>query len=629
MCGFVGVYGPSAANLQARLLDSLACLQHRGPDSQGRYQSPNGHCLLGHVRLAIVDTGEAANQPMMMDGRVLAYNGEIYNHMRFRRPERPYRSHSDTETLLTCLIEQGTACLSGMTGMYAGAFYDEATDGLLLFRDPLAIKPLYIYQLPDSTYIFASEIKGILALVPDLPRSIDLNALESYLLFENYPQGGSLFQGIALLEPGTCLELTMRNAAQVQVGRQRIPLPAPDAPAPRVERGLVADLATRIADSVHEHLMSDVPLGVYLSGGIDSSLVAAMAAREMGGLVGFTGYFTESGREGAYYDERPLARLVARQSGIDLQEVPISPQDFIDTFDFMIDSLGEPRMGMGAFSQYVVAREAGRHRKVILAGHGGDELFGGYPLFKAFWLLEQGFSREALASLLSFRGKEMPWLANLVAGYWRNGKLAFAPTLYRCRNPLLPADEHPAFFTKHPQEAIEALGRYYSDTYLPGLLSVEDRISMAHSLETRVPLWSQPLIAYASQIPVRTKLKNGQLKALLKEVAKPYLPAPLLSAPKRGFPTPLRLWFRDSLYDFARERLLRDGPVQALAGRKTIERLLESHRHCPLPFALDERRAHCIWILLCLESWMRQYRMDFGPVGLKASQSHTPVLSHA
>lgn len=622
MCGLIGAYGPSAHTLKSAMADALARIQHRGPDAQGVYLSEDGACLLGHVRLSIVDLSEGANQPFHTERSVLVYNGEIYNHAELRSNSIPYNTHSDTETLIRFLETQSVPELSPLTGMFAGAFYEKQTRQLLLFRDALGIKPLYTHRLADGTLVFASEIKALFAL---LQRSavINLSVLESYLLFENYPQGASLFADIQLLKPGTCLRVNRDAQGQVRVQTEMLSLPLSEAVPPLDTTRLIPELRHRLKQSVQSHLMSDVPLGVYLSGGIDSALVASLAARETQDLMAFTGYFSGNAIQDPYYDERPLSRLVAKRANIPLHEVPITPQDFMAHFDLVIYALDEPRMGMGAFSQYMVAKEAGKHRKVILAGHGGDELFAGYPLFKAFWLLEAGLSLKSLNVLRSMKGKEWPWLANLIMGYGRTGALDFAPRLYPMDSPRLPKQAHPDFYTKaSSKEGLKALHAYYQATYLPGLLAVEDKISMAHSLETRVPLWTQPLIAWASAIPVQTKLRGGQLKALLKDAASFWLPPELLNAPKRGFPTPLRLWFRDSLMAFAWERLCeQDIPLHTLVSRAEMRKLLESHQRQPLPFALDERRAHRIWMLLCLESWMRQYRVDFPG----ASQEAAPL----
>lgn len=616
MCGFVGVFGPSAERLKTLFPEALSRLAHRGPNAEGAYTSPESLCLLGHRRLSIVDLSDSANQPWIRQGRALVYNGEIYNHLALRQSHLPagqtYAGHSDTESLFHLLSQHSAErLLPELVGMFAGAFYDEERRQLLLFRDSLGIKPLYLLELADSTLIFASELRAILALTPDLPRRADTESLFQYLMFENWPQGRSLFSGIRLVEPGTFILAEQAVDGRCQTCWQRFMAKTPEA---ALSDGLhlPAQVLETIEQSVQAHLMSDVPLGSYLSGGIDSSLVTMLASRSVSGLVGFTGYFQT---KEDWYDERPLSRLVAQKANIPLVEVEITPQHFSAHFDQLISVLEEPRMGMGSFSQFVVAQEAARHRKVILAGHGGDELFAGYPLFKAFWLLQTFPSGQALGSLFRLKAKEWPWLVDALLGRLRTGQFRFAPQLYAdLAWQVMGKDMEPdlsAFQKPQTDVPLTLLNQYYLDTYLPGLLVVEDKVSMAHSLETRIPLWSQSLYQQMQTIPIGAKLYQGLLKGLLKQACRGLLPDELLNAPKRGFPTPLRHWFRDELREEVEQRLL-DGnsTLYHLIARDKIAKLLREHRTMPLPFALDERRAHRIWMLLCLESWSRQFQVE-------------------
>ncbi|MGE0201795.1 MAG: asparagine synthase (glutamine-hydrolyzing) [Candidatus Melainabacteria bacterium] len=614
MCGLVGAFGPSAGELATRLSSALTAMRHRGPDAGGEYRAPDGLCILGHRRLAIVDLSDQAAQPMRCDSQWLVYNGEIYNHsaLRATMPETTWVSHSDTETLSRLLAQgEAGAVLASLNGMFAGARYDETTQTLTLFRDGLGIKPLYLAQLPDTTLIFASEIRTLLALAPQWQRRVNGAVLAQYLMFENWPQGESLFENIRLLPPGACMMARMAGS-QVQTGEHRFVRETAN-PVIQTDVGWedrVAFARHQLESSVTSHLMSDVPLGAYLSGGIDSGLVSTLAARHQADILGFTGYFEGDDH---WYDERPFTRQVASRAGIPLVEVPVRASDWRNSFDDVIHTLEEPRMGMGTFSQFVVAREAARQRKVILAGHGGDELFGGYPLFKAFWWLQQFPAARSWRVLTRFSVREFPWLVDMVMQVMRTGELRFAPNLFGKLAATLPTAMQKipeAFVQARQRSPLAQLNRYYVDTYLPGLLMVEDKISMRHSLETRVPLWSQELVRQIAPLPVEDKLRGGELKAMLKAVARNILPAPVLSAPKRGFPTPLRHWFRGDLRDAVRERLLSHGSaIHSLMPQAAIEKLLKHHDGQPLPFALDERRAHRIWMLLCLESWSRQYRV--------------------
>ena len=513
MCGFVGVFGPAARALREKLDAAADAIRHRGPDARGRYDAPDGACALGHCRLSILDLSEAANQPMRDGDAVLVYNGEIYNHEELRSEQAndaPFLTRSDTETLLRLWRRRGREGLASCVGMYAGALYRETEHALWLFRDPLGIKPLYYARLPDSTLIFASEIKGLLALCPDLPRIGARTALHTYLAFENYPPGVSLFEGLHLLPPGGAWQFELTPEGRVKDGdRFQVPLPRADpAEIPRDREALHREVRRRITQSVSRHLLSDVPVGLYLSGGIDSSVVAACAAESSPGMQAFTGYF-RTGDD--YYDERPLARAVAERWHFPLRELEIGPARLAEDLDPLMYALEEPRMGMGSFSQFVVAREAARERKVILAGHGGDELFGGYPMFKACRLLEAGLlSGEGLRLLCQARGKEWPWIVYQLLHKFRRGQVGFAPRL------LPQAKEVPdgGLFEAETAHPLQALAAYYVAVYLPGLLMVEDKISMAHSLETRLPLWSQPLVPWALAFPPADRMPGGRLKGL-------------------------------------------------------------------------------------------------------------------
>ena len=603
MCGFLGAFGPHAPNYKERIEDTIQTISYRGPDGEGLYVSSDGNCVLGHVRLAILDLSEAAAQPMCKHSSALVYNGEIYNHQ-FFRPQLEkkgwiFSSSSDTETLIAGLRLNGHSIIKSLNGMFAAAWYDERSKNLLIFRDCLGIKPLFFATLSDSTVLFSSEIKAIFSVAKDLSRDLDEDVLRCYLTFENYPQQYSLFKKVESLQPGESRIFSLESKSFVQTiesSHQKGLLKLDT-------HELIHLTRQKIENSVRQHLLSDVPMGVYLSGGLDSSLVACMAARHAGGLTSFTGFFDD---KDSYYDERPYSRMVAKQIGIEFNEVKITANDFINHFDKLIDHLGQPRMGMGSFSQYMVARIAGKNRKVFLSGHGGDELFAGYPIFKAALLIQNGWLSARFWQVIRHLSyNQIPWVLYMTLKRIKEKKTPLAPALFTKSSSTLENNFHST--STSPLNDLQA---YYQSIYLPGLLLVEDALSMAHSLETRVPLWSSDLINWANRIEMAEKLPKGQLKGLLREVAKGIVPKALLSAPKRGFPTPLRKWFRKELLEYVTDRLLYSSSVlDMIIPRVEREKLIYSHVKRPLPFALDERRAHRIWILLCIESWTRQYKV--------------------
>ncbi len=609
MCGVVGVFGPSAAQISKKMLQAIKVIQHRGPDGQGVAQSLRGDLIFGHVRLSILDLSGAAAQPMRDQDSILTFNGEIYNHRKLRQGliAKPFSSTSDTETLLRGLVQQGPKFLNHLQGMFAGGFYDVKSDSVLLFRDSMGLKPLHYLTLKDSTVLFSSEIKALLQL-SEQHTTCNLATLQSYLRFENYAADSSLFDGIQMLLPGQLLHFSKNNDGVWNKTESRISYqPVVENQNSKSQR--IADrIADRIETSVAEHLLSDVDVGVYLSGGIDSSLVAAFAAKHSRKLAAYTGYFDTAD---PYFDERCLARQVAQKLNLKLNEVLITPQNFEDQFDSLIWHLDEPRMGMGSFSQFMVAKEFSKSFKVALSGHGGDELFGGYAIHKAAQVIDKGlFSMKAWGQAIQFSPKEFPWLAYLVQQKTFRKSISFAPEIFK-------VDQHtqiPAFHFDRKAALLSSAEDYYRTTYIPGLLVVEDKVSMAHGLETRTPLWSQEIFRWASEIPWSSKLEKGTPKFLLRQVAKELLPGSLLTAAKRGFPTPLRHWFRGPLAPFVQSRLLNSQSYFSLYagelfGKNYIENLIQDHQKRSLPFVWDEKRAHRIWIFLCLESWFRQYRV--------------------
>jgi asparagine synthase (glutamine-hydrolysing) len=597
MCGLSGVFSFDTFD-EAKLKHSISRISHRGPDAIGTYISKDHRLALAHARLSILDTSTAANQPMSSGHAVIAFNGEIYNHLELRKNiQTEWVTSSDTETILKGYLSCGKSIFAKLDGMFAGAIYDELSNELIIFRDRLGVKNLY-FCLEKKSISFSSEIKSLLALINNKP-DVDLGIVQAYLKFENFPQGESFFKGIKNLLPGEIKIINLNNRLEIRTDFIELSSETNQQSGNLVETGRLI-----IEKSVKSHLLSDVPVGVYLSGGIDSSLVASIAAKKIKNIEGFTGYFET---KDSFYDERKNARLVADNAGIKLHEVKITPQDFLDNFDTLIWHLDEPRMGMGAFSQFMVAKKAAKSHKVILAGHGGDELFSGYFMFKAFWIYtNSGFNSTFFKALRQVKPKEWIWIFFLLFKRLIEKKFYFAPQIFNSSYD----DSQNTFTTSDKRKLMDNLNHYYKNVYIPGLLVVEDKISMAHSLETRVPLWSSELLQWASSLPIEIKLAGGELKHLLRDIAKTYLPRELFLSEKKGFPTPLRFWFRQELKDFIRQRLCQPNKFldQIISKEKRIS-LVERHISKELPYAFDEKRAHQIWMLLCLESWSRQFEI--------------------
>ena len=627
MCGIVGAFGPSVQSLKPRSPLVVSILSHRGPDGEGVWFSSDDYCFLGHRRLAILDSSPLASQPMVDDDAALSYNGEIYNHEFLRNKyfsDQPiaFKTHSDSETLF-CLLKSTPRkeALRQLEGMFAGAYYEKKEKTLFLFRDSLGIKPLYWYSMEDGTILFSSEIKGILSFFPSNNSFVDQETLETYLTFENWPQGKSLFSGIRILLPGEGLLFSLDANKQVLQEVEKWDS-SYEKPKKEINKklshvkdydGWIRYVRTAIEETVQSHLLSDVPLSAYLSGGLDSGTVVGIASQYHKDLLAFTGYYDVKDK---WYDERILARKTAQCFQVQQIEVPITSDDFISSFDKFIQILEEPRMGMGAFSQMIVAKKASDFRRVILAGHGGDELFLGYPLFKVCMAFCQFPKFSSLKILASLNQKEWPWCVNFLFEKFA-GKLYLAPRLwanfpFERKNEKDAKKTYDAFLASKFSNSFEALEAYYINTYLPGLLLVEDKISMAFSLETRTPLWSSPFLKKIQDIPPEIRMSHGRLKGLFKDAVSYWLPSQVINAPKRGFPTPFRYWFRRELREEIERRLLKEGEaLDTLISKEERAKLLKSHFYKKLPFALDEKRAHRIWMLLCLESWARQFNIQW------------------
>lgn len=623
MCGICGSVSPRDATADVRLM--LPRLVHRGPDDEGLWSMHN--VALGHRRLSIVDLSSAGHQPMIdADGQLAAVvNGEIYNYPELRSELEHigavFRSNSDSEIVLHTYKTYGSAGFAKFNGMFAFALYDVAQRRLLLVRDRIGIKPVYYWHDPSvGRFLFASEIKAILAAAGRARWPIDPEGLGHYLSFENMLGDRTLFSGIHCLPPASRLELDAGGLRVETYWRPSIgngAITFPDA---------VEHFSDKFGAAVGRHLMGDVPIASYMSSGFDSTLVASEAARKSANPPhAYTGTFAEGG----WYDETSSARLVASHIGAPMTEVVIGADDFAAELDNVVRALDEPRMGTGAFSQYMVAKSAAQSFKVILTGHGGDELFSGYPVFKNAALADARNLHKLFTAAASIKPAEVPHLAYFIARrFTPGGAPGELPLLFSSRQigVALQNQARAAVFgtnsyspieniSDSAQSAYERVLLTYLKVYLPGLLVVEDKISMAHSLESRTPFLDNEILDLSLSLSPDVKLTGGALKAIIKAKARDQLPAALFSLPKRGFPTPLSRWLRGTLADWLRQRLT--GPDSRLNKiflpefvASEVEHYIGSWRRGIRP--LDEIQTHRMWMLLCLESWLRQTEDLYG-----------------
>ena len=597
-------------------------IAHRGPDGHGLWERERGGVAFGHRRLSIIDltTGE---QPMTDgDGAWVTYNGEIYNYVEVREVlgERGFRTTSDTEVLLRAYRRWGVDCLAQLRGMFAFALWDESEQTLFCARDRFGIKPLYYAQV-DGMLVLASEAKALLPFLPSI--ETDPEGLQDYLTFQFVLHGKTLFRGVQELLPGHYLvvrdgQVTVRRYWEVQY--------EPDFD--HTERYFSDRLDELVQDSVRLHLRADVPVGSYVSGGLDSSIVAGLAAGQAGyAFQGFTGRFDV----GPEFDESRYARDLAAESEFELLEVTITPEDVRTILPDLIYHLDFPVAGPGSIPQYMVSKLAAQHVKVVLGGQGGDEIFGGYARYLIAYFEQcikaaiEGTARdgnfvvtyESIIPSLSTLREYKP----LLREFWREGLFEDldrryyrlvdrAPQLAGAIDPGVFGDESP-FERFHrifradnvrKESYFDSMTHFDFKTLLPALLQIEDRVSMAHGLESRVPFVDHAVVDFAATMPADVKFKNGQLKHVLRQSLDRVLPRSIAErTDKMGFPVPLRQWVGPGgpLRDFA-------GDVLGSAAARSRPYLAEGFDPVSL-IDSDTAYGRSLWGLLSLELWQARF----------------------
>jgi asparagine synthase (glutamine-hydrolysing) len=588
MCGIAGIFNYSSSPsderaVAARMRDALV---HRGPDDCGLYQSGDKRVVLAHRRLSIVDLTEAGHQPMANeDGTVwVTFNGEIYNHQSHREPlaakGHRFRSHADTEAILHLYEEFGHDCISRLDGMFAFAIWDERRQSLFAARDRLGKKPLY-YTVAGGRFLFASEIKALLQH-PAVTRDLDLTALDHFLTFSNTPAPLTLFRNIFKLPAAHWL--VCQSDGTIRTERYWSALDGPEWPSPNgpesVER--VRDLITR---AVSKRLMSDVPIGAFLSGGIDSSTNVALMSRLTSEplrtfSLGFEGF-----GEAENFHDLPYARQVAREFGCNHQEITVTAADCQKVLPALVFHQDEPIGDPACLPMYFVAQAAKREGvTVVLVGEGSDEVFGGYEdmarlagSHRTKWRRLKALPRPIrqaayrLAGAMGTADGRLDVLRRAASNepfYW-GLDVVFSdlekPRLFRpgARAPATPAavsvlqgycqelaDRRPDADFLQEMSYVELSNR------LPELLLMRvDKFSMAHSLEARAPFLDHELVSYALSLPQRSKILGGETKRVLKLAVADLLPADVIRRRKQGFRVPLPEWLAGPLAGWAEERL--------------------------------------------------------------------------
>jgi asparagine synthase (glutamine-hydrolysing) len=623
MCGIAGfvesstVAAPFGLDTSRALVHRMCdVIRHRGPDDEGVWVDQG--VALGMRRLSIIDLS-TGHQPIHNEDRSIwiVFNGEIYNFKELRRDLEAAGHHfytsTDTEVIVHAYEQWGACAISRLRGMFGLAIWDTRARTLLVARDRIGIKPM-LYANLNGRFYFGSELKSLLQ-APDLPRDLDMDAVDHYLSFLYTPRDGSIFESVRKLPPGHLLTWT----------HDRIAIePYWQLPVNEGYRGSEADAVHQLrgvlTDAVRSHLASDVPLGAFLSGGIDSSLVVALMAETSSARVKtFSIGFNEPD-----FDELEPARRVARHFGTDHHELVVQP-DAIGILDRLVAHFDEPFADSSAIPTWYVSEMARRHVTVVLSGDGGDELFGGYdrylphPRVAAF----DRYSPRALRRVAAIAAARLP--------HGVRGKNFLRHVGHDDRGRYLDAirffgtDEKPALLTvdarrrMHEPDAEHRLARHFeryshlpwpsqmmrfdTDTYLPeDVLTKVDRMSMAHSIESRVPLLDNEVVAFASTLPASLKIRTGRRKHVLKEVAATLLPREVLDRRKQGFGVPLALWFRGNLRDLFSDTLLSSASLQRGYFQPAFVRRIV-HEH------VSGKRDHSLrlWQLVVFERWHQQY----------------------
>lgn len=599
-----------------------AAIAHRGPDESGFYQGPG--VFLGHRRLSIVDVADG-RQPMSNEnGRVwLTYNGEIFNHADLRPPLEAaghrYRTRCDTETIVHAYEQYGPGCVSRLRGMFAFALWDENTETLFCARDRLGIKPFY-YFYDGKTFAFASEIKALLEH-PAISAGFEHSLLAEHLSFGYISSEQTLFRGIRKLMPGHHLTLRRRDGGGPQIERYW-DVPARERPESRPDAEWIAECRQRFEEAVRTRLMSDVPLGVFLSGGVDSSAIASMVTRLTPGgrLKTFSvGYAEEQ------YSELGWARQVSQVIGSEHREVVVGMEDFFDSLPELVWHEDEPITWPSSVSLYHVSRLASRHVKVVLTGEGSDELFGGYDRYQRLlwnqrWMRWYGhfprvfreFAQRQIAnspllgaSLRRKLGHTFLGRQNTVESlHLDNFYCAFSEAAQGelLKNTAASGAAYRSFLTYwNARGSVSPLSRMlYADqkTYLVELLMKQDQMSMASSIESRVPFLDHHFVEFAARVPDQLKIRGGVAKYILKKAVEDLLPHEIIYREKMGFPTPLRSWFLQERAKPLFSMLLDpEGLLASYLERGALQALLERHQN-GIEDATDR-----IWRLLNLQIW--------------------------
>ena len=623
MCGIAGLIHLNGDTISPVVLKRMTdAIAHRGPDGEGHWIE--GNIGIGHRRLAIIDLSPLGHQPMISADRryVISYNGEIYNFLELRAELEVagynFRSKTDTEVVLYSFMHWGKAALDRFNGMFSLALWDRKEKCLFLARDRYGIKPLYIGRQGASLW-FASEQKAILA-DPAFHRTLDKKALLEYFTFQNILTDRTLLEGIQLLPAGHYLTIEF-SAGKPEVKRTAYwdyRFREPDRPVRREE--YIEELDRLFQQAVNRQLVSDVEIGAYLSGGIDSSSITAVAASSFPYIKSFTCGFDLSSASGIElgFDERTRAEAMSSYLKTEHYEVVLKAGDMERCLPKLAWHLEEPRVGQ-SYPNYYAAKLASKFVKVVLSGVGGDELFAGYPWRYYRAIVNQDFEHY-IDQYYMFWQRLVPnsTLSKMFAPIWGDVKDVWTRDIFR--NVFLTHDNK----LERPEDFINHSLYFEAKTFLHGLFVVEDKLSMAHSMETRVPFMDNDLVDFAMQCPVNLKLNNlldvvrlnenepgnktsiyfqktNDGKQILRDVMSRYIPNKIIKAEKQGFSSPDASWFKGDSIDFVKRKLLSsNAKLYQVFDQRAVLAVVNDH------ITGKENRRLLIWSLLNFEAWLDQ-----------------------
>lgn len=622
MCGIAGIAGRPDAALIRAMTDTLV---HRGPDGEGQYT--DDAVSLGHRRLSIIDLAGGAQPMAYAGGRYqIVYNGEVYNFQELRRElegcGHVFQTRSDTEVLLAAYAQWGEACVERFRGMFAFALWDRHEKRLFLARDPVGVKPLYYAETGGALY-FASEMKALL-ICPGIDRALDLESLDDYLTYLYTVPPRTIYRGIKQLPPGHCASW---NNGQLTVRRYWMPA-CGEGWDSRSEADLIEEIDARLANILALYRVADVPLGAFLSGGLDSAAITRYLAEQGAAPMTFTVGF---GAEGALYDESAEARALAALLGTRHHELTVTPA-VAELLPRMVGHFDEPFGNPTALLTWSICELVREHVTVVLSGDGGDEAFGGYPRYRGAAWAEQyrkvpGLLRRTLLNPL------VQLLPESVSGFhtlrrlreFSAGTLSDPVDMYACwvgyyslqeRGELYTGEVSAALTGRDSRDYIRGLAlesgaddpvsrAMYVDcmSFLPNnVLQYGDRMSMAHSLEVRVPLADPDLLSFLLGVPGRLKIKGGRGKRLLRGVLSKYLPPEVVNRRKAGFNPPMGVWLNGPLREVVQDFLSPEALIQGgLFNPVAVARMLEDHRCARRDYTWH------LWALIVFEQWRRLY----------------------